>query len=152
MNLCSIKSRCTHGCSRVVRDAKKCSSLQPPTGWRVRHPPALFSGSSRTKWNNWLRWVEVWGWRSEQSELWQCRCTWASWAEHVGVWNRHSIIKGEERKAFSRDWHACGRVTVQKHQKDNLVSAPCESLFCTSEASTQVCEAQWPLTCHRLWI
>lgn len=63
-----------------------------------------------------------------------------------------SITKGEQREAFPPDWHVCGRVTVEKHQKDYLASAPCESLFCTSEASTQVCEARRPLACHALWI
>lgn len=53
-----------------------------------------------------------------------------------------SIFTGEERVLFFHDWSVCGRVALQKHHKDNLVSAPHESLFCTSEASTQVCEAR----------
>lgn len=53
-----------------------------------------------------------------------------------------SILTGDERLVFFHGWPVCGPVALQKHQKDNLASARRESLFCISEASTQVCEAR----------
>lgn len=63
-----------------------------------------------------------------------------------------SVLTGEERVVFFHDWPVWGRIALQKHQKEKLASAPRESLFRTSDASTQVCEARWPLACHALWI
>lgn len=121
--------------------------LQQPTQ-QVHPPPALFFGSLLMKWNIWLRWKE------EVSGGAQNRACSESVAApgpaELNTWSRRQYLNG--RRESGLFFHVCGRVALQKHQKDNLPSAPCESLFCTSEASTQVCEARWPLTCHALWV
>lgn len=44
------------------------------------------------------------GWSSEQSVLWACRCTWSSWAEHV---EPTSVCQREKRARSQASWLAC---------------------------------------------